>query len=74
MYHVLFSMESQLGEFEQRYQITQRWRPTDKEFLDARQSYFEEKQQLLRSSIRAAVVKRQFLLKLKAKYAGTSIC
>ena len=66
-------MESQLGEFEQRYQITQRWRPTDKEFLDARQSYFEEKQQLLRSSIRAAVVKRQFLLKLKAKYAGTSI-
>ena len=53
MYHVLFSMESQLGEFEQRYQITQCWRPTDKEFLDARRSYFEEKQQLLRSFIRA---------------------
>ena len=66
-------MESQLGEFEQRYQITQRWKPTDKEFLDARLSYFEEKQRLLHSSMRAATVKRQFLLKLKAKYAGTSI-
>lgn len=66
-------MESQLGEFEQRYQITRHWRLTDKEFLDARRSYFEEKQQLLHSSIWVDVVKRQFLLKLKAKFAATSI-
>ena len=40
-------MDSQLGEFEQKHQITQHWKPADKEFVDAKYSYFEEKQQLL---------------------------
>jgi len=65
-----FSMDSQLGEYEQKHQITQRWKPADKEFVDAKHSYFKEKQQLLHVSMRAVTVKRQFLLKLKTKYAG----
>ena len=40
-------MDSQLGEFEQKHQITQHWKQADKEFVDAKYSYFEEKQQLL---------------------------
>jgi len=42
-----FSMDSQLGEFEEKHQITQHWKPAYKEFVDAKYSYFEEKQQLL---------------------------
>ena len=29
-------MDSQLGEFEQKHQIIQRWKPADKKFVDAK--------------------------------------
>ena len=70
MFSHVVSMDSQLGEFERRHAITKRWKPTDVEFGEARHAYFIEKQQLLYSSLRTAMVKRQYLLKLKAKYAG----
>ena len=64
------SIENQLGVIEQRHHIVNRWRPDSQEFLEARVSYFKEKEQSLYRSIRTAIVKRQYLLKLKAKYAG----
>ena len=63
-------MEDQLGVFEQKHQIGHRWKPDDQDFSNARYSYFKEKQESLYRSMKAAIVKRQFLLKLKAKYAG----
>ena len=63
-------MEDQLGVFEQKQQIGHRWKPDGQDFSDARHSYFREKQESLYCFMKAAIVKRQFLLKLKAKYAG----
>ena len=63
-------METKLGEFEHKHLIRQRWKPTDKEYIEARCSHYQERQQVLHTSLRASIVKRQFLLKLKAKYAG----
>ena len=63
-------MESQLADFERTRGIKQRWNPTDKEYRDAQHSSLLDKQQSIYSSLRSAIVKRQYLLKLKAKYAG----
>ena len=65
-----FSMEDQVGNFEQKHQTGHRWKPGDQDFSDASRSYSKEKQESLHRSMKAATVKRQFLLKLKAKYAG----
>ena len=66
-------MEGQLGDFECKRSIKRRWKKTDKEYLDAQAAQHSSRvatQQSLCSSLRAAIVRRQFLLKLKVKYAG----
>lgn len=63
-------MERELDKFEQQYQICSRWKPGDEEFAIAQSLFCKEKQDALRHSLWAAVVKRQYLIKLKAKYAG----
>lgn len=47
-----------------------RWNTTDKEYTDARRSTLMEKQSQLHSCLWATVVKRHYLLQMKAKYAG----
>lgn len=42
----------------------------DPQYIDARCAHLKEKQQQLRSSMWATVTRRQYLLKMKAKYAG----
>ena len=59
-----FSMKDQLGGFE---------KTNDQDVSDARRSYFKEKQESQHCSMKAAIVKWQFLLKLKAKYAGIQL-
>ena len=63
-------MESNLADFDHKRNIKQRWKRTDKEYIDAQSSSFLVKQQSMYSSLRTAIVRRQYLLKLKAKYAG----
>lgn len=63
-------MESQLGEFELQKGIKHRWQRTDKEYIDAQHASLLEKKEALYASLRAAVVRCHYLLKLKAKYAG----
>ena len=63
-------MEDQLGVFEQKHLIGYRWKPDGQDFSDAKHSYFKKKQESLHSSVKVTIVKWQFLLKLKAKYAG----
>ena len=60
-------MESQLAEMERRYGIKIRWKPSDEDYIDAKSIQSKIK---LRTSIWACVVKRHYLLRMKAKYAG----
>ena len=63
-------MESQLDDFERKRSIKLRWGRNDKEYIDARNASLLDKKEALYTSLRAAIVRRQYLLKLKAKYAG----
>ena len=60
-------MESQLVNLEYRIVVKQRWKRTDKEYIDAQHASLLDKKE---ASLRAAVIRRHYLLKLKAKYAG----
>ena len=67
---VLYSMDCKLADMERRFGVMIRWNTTDKEYMDARQSILLEKQSQLHSCLWATVVKRHYLLQMKAKYAG----
>ena len=56
-----------------RMGVKQRWKRTDKEYIDAQHASLLDKKEALYSSLRAAVVRRHYLLKLKAKYAGERV-
>ena len=67
---VLYSMDCKLADMERRFGVMIRWNTTDKEYTDARRSTLMEKQSQLHSCLWATVVKRHYLLQMKAKYAG----
>lgn len=67
--HIIFSMDSQLAILEIKHNVT-RWQQSDAEYISAKMDNATASQKLIYASLRAAIVKRQFLLKLKAKYAG----
>ena len=62
-------MDSQLANLEIKHNVM-RWKQSDTEYISAKRENAIASQKLIYASLRAAVVKRQFLLKLKAKYAG----
>ena len=59
---------------EKQYCIPHRWAPTDHEYTQVQQVFSREKQSQLAEAMWASSARRQFLLKLKAKYAGTLVC
>lgn len=62
-------MDSQLAQLEIKHHITQ-WKETDHEYISAKADDSRSSQRLIRTSLRATIVKRQYLLRLKANYAG----
>ena len=68
--YIYCSIESQLADIEHKRGIKQHWKPTDIEFVDTKNCSLLSKQQAIYSSLRTSIVKRQYLLQLKAKYAG----
>ena len=64
------SMDCQLADVERKHGVKKRWLKTDQEYIDARKAFLIEKQTQLHSCLWAAVVKRHYLLCMKAKYAG----
>lgn len=64
------SMESQLVDMERKYHVVSRWKQSDKDYLDAKVAFFAENKKQLASCLWASVVRRHYLLKMKAKYAG----
>ena len=65
-------MDSQLAQLEIKHNIT-RWKQSDPEYVSAKTEDSITSQKLTYASLRVSIVKRQFLLKLKAKYAGIYI-
>lgn len=70
---LLISMDCQLADMERKCGIQSRWKKSDREYVEAKHIFLMEKQAQLLSCLWAAVVKRQYLLQLKAKYAGIAI-
>ena len=68
----IYSMDSQLAQLEIKHKIT-RWKQSDPDYVSAKIEESINSQKLIYASLRVAIVKRQFLLKLKTKYAGTSL-
>lgn len=60
----------QLAEIERKCGIPKRWSRTDQKYIDTRKSIFLEKLKQLHGCLWASVVKRFYLLQMKAKYAG----
>jgi len=69
----LFRLESKLSEMENKYGITERWTTADRDYSDARAAHLKEKLQQLKTSMWAVAVRRDDLLRMKAKYAGMSV-
>ena len=65
-----YRLNVRLKELERQYHISQRWSPTDSEYMQVQHSFSIEKQTYVNEALWAASARRQFLLKLKAKYAG----
>ena len=66
-------MECQLVNFEYQVGVKQRWKKIDKDYIAAQHGTLLNRKEALHSSLRAAVVRRHYLLNLKAKYAGQKI-
>lgn len=64
-----YSMDSQLAEYEIKHNVT-RWKQSDPDYVQAKADDFVVSRTIVYESLRVTVVKRHFLLKLKAKYAG----
>ena len=62
-------MDCQLADFERRHSLSVAGKK-DQEYTDARKAFLIEKQKQLHSCLWATVVKRHYLLSMKAKYAG----
>ena len=63
-------LNRRLSELESEYRVMARWSMTDPQYIDAKSTYLKEIQQRLRESTWATITRRQYLLKMKAKYAG----
>ena len=64
------SLDNQLSEMERRHGLATRWKPGDKQYEEMKLSLISENQGHVRSTLWSCVVKRHYLLRMKAKYAG----
>ena len=62
-------MDCQLAEIERKCGV-KRWSRTDPEYVETKQATITEKLKQLQGCLWASVVKRYYLLQMKAKYAG----
>jgi hypothetical protein len=56
------------------YRIPFRWGPADHDYIQVQKHFSCEKQSQLAQAMWASSARRQFLLKMKAKYAGSKDC
>ena len=63
-------LEEDISMIEDEHKVVKRWESSDFEYSAAKLTVVKEKQKQLSLAMWTAVVKRQMLLRLKAKYAG----
>ena len=75
LYYTVYRIriESKLSEMGKKYGITEWWTTVDRDYADAKAAHLKEKpgQQQLKASMWAVATRREYLLRMKAKYAGT---
>lgn len=69
----LLSVNGQLEQLEKEHNISSRWKPDDKDYEELLTHLLKEKMLQVRTALWSSVVKRHYLLRMKAKYAGNSI-
>lgn len=67
---VVYSIDKELKEMEKKHHLQYRWTPTDVEYEDMQKLFSRGKRDNLLEALWASSSRRQFLLGLKAKYAG----
>ncbi len=55
---------------EVKYNIQSRWDPGDCDYQECKVQYLKEKEERAYTAMWSCVVKRHYLLRMKAKYAG----
>ena len=68
-----FRLDNLLKEAEKRHHITCRWSESDPVYIQVHQMFSEERKVQIGKALWAASATRQFLLDLKAKYAGECV-
>ena len=59
-----------LNELEKKHHIPQRWEKADPEYIQMQKYFSTEKLSYMSEALWATASRRQFLLSMKAKYAG----
>lgn len=71
---LLIRLDKQLSELEHRHKVVSRWHVRGPQYIEAKCAYLRETQQRVCASLWATITRRQFLLKMKAKYGGKLKC
>ena len=66
-------LDKQLKELEAKHRLPCRWDPTDRDYAEAQSALSLERRNGVGEAMWAASSRQQYLLKTKAKYAGTCI-
>jgi len=66
-------LDKQLSDLERKHHLSFRWNPSDMEYLEAQRALSREKSNQVAEALWTTSSRRQFLLKLKAKYAGKEL-
>lgn len=64
-----FSLDSKLADMERRFGVAVRWASTDKDYVDTKRLVMSNRRDQIHTCLWASVVKRHYLLQMKAKYA-----
>ena len=64
----LYRIEKQLSQIELKHRISVRWDKSDPQYTAAKPDHLRVKKEQLQTSMWATISKRQYLLKMKAKY------
>ena len=65
-----YSLDCLLAELEKTNAVTSRWKPGDQQYEEMKMYLLKEKREHIRTAMWSSVVKRHYLLRMKAKYAG----
>ena len=70
MYNTYFGYGSELQQMEAQHGVTVRWQPNSPEYVEVHGQFAQLRSSQLKRALWVAVVRRHFLLQMKAKYAG----